>query len=114
MLVVQFSWLIILWLEVPLTLSLLRVWPLKYSTGFAYDFDNTETNSSAQSEIAPFFTQFKLNPSHFHCNYNMALGLFILAVIAVCVTYARMQKFVRDHKLDRIDKVYKHENATIK
>ena len=39
LLVVQFSWLPILWFNVPLVLPLYKLWPLKYSTGYNHNFE---------------------------------------------------------------------------
>ena len=105
MLVVQFSWLMVLWLNVPLNLPLLKVWPLKYSHGYALSFDGNSTTDP--SEFAPFTSQFRLSAFHFHSNFNILLVLFLISLTAVIVTYVRMQNFVKEHKLKSIDDIYK-------
>ncbi len=107
MLVVQFSWLMILWLNVPLTLPLARMWPVKYSTGLAINFDTNIT--AIATESAPFTSQFRLSASHFHSNFNMLLLLFIIALVSILVTYVRMQKFIRKNELKSIDDINKKD-----
>ena len=105
MLVVQFSWLMVLWLNVPLNMPLLKTWPVKYSTGLAISFDGNSTTDP--TETAPYTTQFRLSTSHFHSNFNILLLPFIISFMAVVITYIRMHSFVKEHKLKSIDDIHK-------
>ena len=104
MLVAQFSWVAVLWFNHPLNLPLGKMFPLKYSTGYNHDFAST-TTTSAQSDSAPFTSEFRLNPSYFFCNFNFVLLLQLFALVAVIATYCRLQLFLRRNQCKNMDRI---------
>jgi len=100
MFVVQFSWLPLLWLNAYFLLPFSQTYPLKYASGYNYDFHHSQSAQSTQSaqseqnvsQSEPYLSYFKLSSLSFADNFNFSLTLQLLSILFVIATYIRYRK----------------------
>lgn len=100
MFVLQFSWLIVMWLNETLHPPFESLGILKYTSGYNHNFTITNHTST---NIAPYTYQFKTDSLLFSNNYNISLGLVILCWVACIVNYYRLKNVENLRYSDNIE-----------
>ncbi len=96
MFVVQLLFVCILWYPSEFVLPLKKTTPLKLLGGYNYPFFGSDTNST---NSAPYNYEFETNSSFFASNFNIMIGLQIIAVVLMLVFYRKKRSFESSHGL---------------
>lgn len=95
MFVLQFSWLVMLWLDSTFILPYEMVYALKFSSGYNHPFFSQTELESKQN---PYFSQFSMSRDCFADNFNFTLALPLLSFVVAMVSYLRLKCFLSYRK----------------